>query len=286
MKISTWNVNGIRAREAQILDWLEREAPDVLCLQEIKASPADVPARLCGVDAYWCHWHGHKGYSGVGIYLARASFPARPAFVHPGFDVEHRVVALELGDTTLASIYAPNGNRDYPGKLRFFEGLEAWVAAAHAEGRKLVLCGDLNIAREPMDVHPKLRKPQEIGQTPEEQAILERILGHGLVDLGRRFDPQNDRLFTWWAPWRNLRERNIGWRLDYVLVSEPLARHARTCVAEREFGTSDHGPVTAHFDDAVLPVRVSAPTPAPAPVPENPPRPGQLSLFGDPPRRR
>jgi len=293
VKISTWNVNGIRAREAQILDWLERETPDVLCLQEIKASPADVPPRLGNLPAYWHYWHGHKGYSGVGMYLARATFPARPAFGHPAFDVENRVVTIELGDVTLASIYAPNGNRDYPAKLRFFADLDDWVAGAHAAGRKLILCGDLNIARTPMDVHPKLRKPTDIGQTPEEQAVLERLLGHGLVDLGRKFDPLNDRLFTWWAPWRNLRERNIGWRLDYVLVSEPLAPRALACGAEREFGTSDHGPVTAHFSDPLFPVSVSVsvsvnvpvPVPVPVSVSEKPPSP-QLSLFDDPPRRR
>jgi exodeoxyribonuclease-3 len=248
MKISTWNVNGVRAREAQVLDWLERETPDVLCLQEIKASPADVPPRLCSVAGYHCAWHGHKGYSGVGLYLRHTTFPRRPAFAHPEFDVENRIVTAVLGDVILASIYAPNGNKDYPAKVRFLEAMDGWVAARHAAGQKLVLCGDLNVARAPVDVHPKLRNPNQIGQTPAEQALLERILSRGLVDLGRKFDPHNDRLFTWWAPWRNLRERNIGWRLDYVLCSEPLAPRALTCEAVREFGTSDHGPVTATFD--------------------------------------
>jgi exodeoxyribonuclease III len=283
VKISTWNVNGVRAREAQVLDWLEREQPDVLCLQEIKASPADVPARLCSVPGYWCYWHGHKGYSGVGLHVSRQTFPARPPFTHPEFDHEHRIVTLEIGDLILASIYVPNGNKDYPAKVRFLEALEAWVGARHAEGKNLVLCGDLNVARTPIDVHPKLRKADQIGQTPEEQALLERIMAHGLVDLLRRFDPNNDRLFTWWAPWRNLRERNIGWRLDYVLASAPLAERALACQAFREFGTSDHGPVTAHFegllfDAAAAVAPAAAPPPAAASPPPEIPR-GQLSLF-------
>jgi exodeoxyribonuclease-3 len=281
VKISTWNVNGVRAREAQVLDWLERERPDVLCLQEIKASPADIPLRLTQVPGYWSYWHGHKGYSGVSLHVSRETFPARPPFLHPEFDHEHRIVTLEIGDLVLASIYVPNGNRDYPAKVRFLEALDAWVAAGHAAGRRLLLCGDLNVARTPMDVHPKLRKPDQIGQTPEEQALLERILSRGLVDLLRRFDPGNDRLFTWWAPWRNLRERNIGWRLDYVLASQPLAERARACHAYREFGTSDHGPVTAEiegpvFDAATVAPRVSV-EPAPPAEPVAPPR--QLSLF-------
>jgi exodeoxyribonuclease III len=280
MKISTWNVNGIRAREAQVLDWLARERPDVLCLQEIKASPEHVPPSLCELEGYWCAWHGHKGYSGVGLHLRKEIFPWRPRFTHPPFDTEHRIVTAEVEDVVLASIYVPNGNKDYPAKVRFLEALEAWVAAEHAAGRKLILCGDLNVARSERDVHPKLRKPNVIGQTPEEQAILERILARGLVDLGRRFDPDNDRLFTWWAPWRNLRERNIGWRLDYVLASDALAERALGCGSHREFGTSDHGPVVAVFDGPVAvmtgPPPPAAPEPEPEPAAEA--KPGQLAL--------
>ena len=99
-----------------------------------------------------------------------------------------------------------------------------------------------------MDVHPKEHKPRAIGQLPEERALLERIIGHGLVDTGRPLEPANDQLFTWWAPWRNMKERNIGWRLDYVLASQAVFDRVRSCVIQREFGTSDHGPVVATFD--------------------------------------
>ena len=248
MKITTWNVNGVRARADMVLDWVRREEPDVLCLQEIKASPEAVPASVCALEGYWCHWHGHKGYSGVALHLRRATFPAPPAFVHPPFDVETRIVTAVLGTWVIASVYVPNGNRNYELKVRFLQALEAFVADVLASGREILLCGDLNVALESRDVHPKLRKPTETGQTPEEQAMLARILGHGLSDLLRRFDPDNDRLFTWWAPWRQMRERNIGWRLDYILASPTLAETARTCGASREFGTSDHAPVTAVLD--------------------------------------
>jgi len=115
-----------------------------------------------------------------------------------------------------------------------------------------VLCGDLNVARTDMDVHPKERKVNAIGQLPEERALLERIISRGLVDVGRALDPENDQLFTWWAPWRNLRQRNIGWRLDYVLASGSLAQRARSCPVFREVGTSDHAPVLADFDTEQL----------------------------------
>ena len=111
-----------------------------------------------------------------------------------------------------------------------------------------VLCGDLNVARTEMDVHPKERKPRTIGQLPEERELLERIISRGLVDLGRALDPDNEQLFTWWPPWRNMRERNIGWRLDYILASASLAARATRCPVYREVGTSDHGPVVAEFE--------------------------------------
>ena len=105
----------------------------------------------------------------------------------------------------------------------------------------------MNVARTERDVHPKERKPRAIGQLPEERALIERILSRGLVDVGRALDPDNDGLFTWWAPWRNMRQRNIGWRLDYVFASEPLAARATAVRSGREIGTSDHAPVVATF---------------------------------------
>ena len=96
-----------------------------------------------------------------------------------------------------------------------------------------------------MDVHAKERRPGIVGQRPDERALIERILSRGLVDVHRTLDPGNADLFTWWAPWRNLKQRNIGWRLDYVFASETLAARATSCIVQREFGTSDHGPVIA-----------------------------------------
>src|SRR5262249_7616743 len=139
-----------------------------------------------------------------------------------------------------------------------------------ATGARMVLCGDLNVALEERDVHPKLRKPNEIGQRPEERALVQRMLDGGLVDLLRRFDPENDNLFTWWAPWRNLKERNIGWGLDYCWATPDLAGEAKACACDRGYGTSDHGPVTAVFETA-LRLPASKPGDAPRPV-------GQMQL--------
>jgi exodeoxyribonuclease-3 len=248
MKIATWNVNGIRARQAQVQEFIEREQPDVLCLQEIKAGLDQLPVWLCDLEGYWCYWHGGKGYSGVGLHVRKATYQEQPAFHHPDFDYEHRIVTARLPQATVASIYVPNGGKDFPAKMRFLEAMDAFAAEFQTSGVPLVMCGDLNVARTDMDVHPKERKPRAIGQLPEERALIERILNRGLVDVHRALDPDNAELFTWWAPWRNMKQRNIGWRLDYVLATQPIAARAASCVVQREVGTSDHGPVVAVFD--------------------------------------
>jgi exodeoxyribonuclease-3 len=248
MKLATWNVNGIRARQAQLQEWIARERPDVVCLQEIKATSEQVPAALCEMEGYWCYWHGGKGYSGVGLHISKTFAPERPVFTHPAFDFENRIVEVELAGLQVASIYVPNGGKDFHAKTRFLQALDEYAAALEAAGRTVVLCGDLNIARTDRDVHPKERKPRAIGQLPEERAMLEQIISRGLVDVGRALDPDNDGLFTWWAPWRNMRQRNIGWRLDYVLATQSLASRARSCPVQRDVGTSDHAPVLATFD--------------------------------------
>ena len=247
MKVATWNVNGIRARQAQVQEFIDKEKPDVVCLQEIKASIDQLPVWLCELEGYWCYWHGSKGYSGVGLHVSKAVAPERPSFEHPSFDYENRIVLARLPMATIASVYVPNGGKDFPAKMQFLASLEQFVADQRPG--PLLVCGDINIARTDMDVHPKERKPRAIGQLPEERLQLERIIERGgLVDVGRAREPENDQMFTWWAPWRNMRQRNIGWRLDYVLASEPLYARVTSCVIQREVGTSDHAPVLVEIE--------------------------------------
>ena len=246
MRIATWNVNGIRARGEQVREWIAREAPEVICLQEIKASPAQVPEALAALPDYWGCWHGFKGYSGVGLLVRKDLCPPCPEFVHPPFDMENRIVAALIGEITVASVYVPNGGKDFPAKMRFLQALEEYARAFAETGDALVICGDLNVARTDLDVHPKERRAV-IGQLPEERALIERILAHGLEDLGRRLHPDDPAMYTWWAPWREMRQRNIGWRLDYLLASSSLAKRATSCEVQRAVGTSDHAPVVARF---------------------------------------
>lgn len=251
MKIATWNVNGIRARMEQVVAWVAQEKPDVICLQETKASPDQLGDSLFALAEYTNYWHGVKGgYSGVSLHVRRGAFEATPAFSHPAFDAETRIVVGALADTLFASVYVPNGGKDFAAKITFLTALAAWVDEVHAQGKKLVLCGDLNVAVEDIDVHPKERKPGIIGQRPEERELFRRMFAHGLVDIARKLAPEDDRAFTWWPYWREARQRNVGWRIDYVLASAALADRAAACEIRREVGTSDHAPLVVTFRDA------------------------------------
>ncbi len=249
MRIATWNVNGIRARAAQVVEWLAGERPDVVCLQELKATSEQVPPELLALEDYWGYWHGTRAYSGVALLVRKSLAPDWPSFNHPEFDHETRIVVADVRGLAIASVYVPNGGKEFPPKIRFLEALAGMAATHKAAGRPLVVCGDLNVAHRDIDVHPKERKPTAIGQLPEERALFDRLLEQGLVDVGRTLNPADDQYFTWWAPWRGMRQRNIGWRLDYILASEGLAERAVACPAFREVGTSDHGPVIATFED-------------------------------------
>ena len=246
MRVITWNVNGIRARFPEVAELCRREQPDILCLQEIKATAAQVPEPLTGLPDYHSVWHGGpRGYSGVSLHVRRSACAAAPPCTPTAFDVEFRAIELALGPLRVLSLYVPNGNRDLPGKIRFLRALGAHAGAARAAGHQLLVCGDLNVARTDMDVYERMRNLRAVGQLAEERALLEAIIDHDLSDLLRAFDPDNPGLFTWWPPWREERRKNHGWRLDYILASRSLP--ASSCRVLADVGTSDHAPVAAEI---------------------------------------
>jgi exodeoxyribonuclease III len=248
MKIATWNVNGIRARQAQVLEWVQRDRPDIICLQEIKAAREQVPEPLGEMADYWCYWHGERAYSGVALHIRRDLIPDRPRFEHPDFDFETRITVVRMENLVVGSVYVPNGGKDYAAKLRFLEAMERYAVNCRSQGLDLILCGDMNVTRTDQDVHPKERSPNVIGQRPDERELFERILANsGMIDVGRALDPDNDQLFTWWPPWRSMRQKNIGWRLDYILTSEAVASSITQCSVLADVGTSDHAPVVAEI---------------------------------------
>jgi exodeoxyribonuclease-3 len=253
VKLITWNVNGIRARENELLSLLDQEKPDVVMLQETKATLEQLPASLYGLTAildYHSIWHGSAGYSGVSVHLRKGVFE-RPKDAHPPFDYETRVVEAHTklvagGDEwVLVSMYLPNGGKDFDAKLKFMRSLSAYPATFR--DKTVIIAGDLNVARADIDVHRSQRKLGLIGQRPDERELLEKLFTGGLVDVCRALAPDDKQLFTWWPYWRNARQRNVGWRIDYVLMNEPLVSTVKESRVLREFGTSDHAPVIVVF---------------------------------------
>jgi len=252
MLIATWNVNGLRRRADELLELLRTHGPDVVCLQEIKCTAEQVPDSLSplALPDYRAMWHGGlKGYSGVALLLRKDRFSRAVEFGHPGFDRESRIVQARVGSTVFASFYVPNGGKDYDAKIAFLGAMVAWVGQMHAAGDALVVAGDLNVALTDSDMHPSQRKADVIGQRPDERALLQGVLDQGLADVCRRLRPDDDRMFTWWPYWKGARERNLGWRIDYVLASEAAAGRAESMQVLREFGSSDHAPVIVRVAD-------------------------------------
>ena len=141
----------------------------------------------------------------------------------------------------------------------FLKELEQWTAACEAAGEKLVVCGDLNVALTDQDVHPSQVKPGMIGQRPEERALLRAAIDHGLVDVLRRTYPPEAQVFTWWPPWRDQREKNVGWRIDFVLAHRAFA--SRSCIIRKDIGGSDHAPVVVELAEDAPTALTSAASP-------------------------
>ena len=177
--------------------------------------------------------------------MRKACFASVPEFSIPAFDMENRIVQARVGDRVFVSVYIPNGGKDYDAKIAFLTAMQGYVASARDAGLAMVLCGDMNVALTDRDIHPSQNKPDIIGTRPQERALMAGMIGGGLVDIARRLDPDNDRLFTWWPPWKVARQRNLGWRIDYIFAADALALQAQSCVVHRAFGTSDHAPVVA-----------------------------------------
>jgi exodeoxyribonuclease-3 len=247
MRIISWNVNGIRAVENKgFWEWFDQARPDVLCVQETKAQPEQVSERLrepVGYDSYW-HSAERKGYSGVATF-SREPVPVQYGMGVPEFDVEGRVLISEHPGFSLLNCYMPNGKQsqerlDY--KLRYYAALLDYCDREHAAGRQLVICGDVNTAHTEIDLARPKENEKISGFLPEEREWIDRYLAHGFVDAFRAFHPGPDQ-YTWWSYITRARDRNIGWRIDYFLVSEGLMPRVQDCTIMAGVMGSDHCPI-------------------------------------------
>jgi exodeoxyribonuclease III len=254
MRISTWNVNGLRSSVRQGLHiWLKRTQSDIVCLQEAKAEE-DLLGSLWfpGYTAYWSP-SLRPGYSGVVTLLASGLTPYRviKGIGDPEIDLQGRVLTVELPDLQIINVYAPHSHRQLhrlPFKLRFLDALSAYIGKRRQESAApLVITGDLNVAHRDIDVANFAANRRNAGFLPEERGWLDRMLASGFLDAFREFCPDSGH-YTWWSPIKGVRERNIGWRLDYVLVDQGLRGRLKGCFHSPEQMGSDHCPVTADIE--------------------------------------
>lgn len=251
LKISSWNVDGLRAWvKKNGLEWVGLESPDVLCLQEIKCTEKQVPAAMKEMvdypHQYWSSSKSKEGYSGVAILCK-----AEPLNVTYGIGVEEhdgegRLITVEMEKCFVVSVYVPNSGR---GLVRL-DYRQAWDGALRGyleelQSRKpLVLCGDLNVAHDDIDLKNPKTNRKSAGFTPQERQGLDQLLGLGLVDTFRHLHPSLPHAYTFWTYMGNCRAKNVGWRLDYLLLSRSLLPRLCDSKIRTKIMGSDHCPVT------------------------------------------
>jgi len=249
MKLATWNVNSLKVRLPQVLDWLGAHQPDVLCLQETKLEDKAFPVEEIARAGYQSQFTGQKTYNGVAILSRRQA--ANIASAIPGFqDEQKRVLAADVDGIRVVCAYFPNGQAvgsdKYEYKLRWIAALSLWLEEALRQNPKLVLTGDFNIAPEERDVHdPKAWEGQVLFSEPEREAFR-TLIGLGFIDAFRLFE-QAEKSFTWWDYRMMAFRRNMGLRIDHILLSAALAPRCVSCSIDRVprklERPSDHAPV-------------------------------------------
>lgn len=243
MKIVTYNVNGIRSAMSKgLVEFLENESPDVVCLQEIKALASDIDHEPFEKMGYHCYWFPaiKKGYSGVGILSKVKPDNVSKGMGHDLFDSEGRVLTAEINGIRVMSCYFPSGTTGDIRQQVKYEFLDAFYKFIHTEKPSgLVVCGDYNICHKPIDIHDPVGNKNSSGFLPEERAWMDKWFDNGMLDAFRHFN-QEPHHYTWWSFRAAARSRNKGWRIDYISVSEDLKSKLKGAEIFSQYVHSDH----------------------------------------------
>ncbi len=250
MRIASFNVNSISARLPRVLEWLDKEQPDVICLQELKAADEKFPALALQQAGYDAVWHGQSSYNGVAI-LARGAKPVEVRRGLPGDpdDTHSRYIEADVHGIRVGCIYLPNGNPQ-PGpkfeyKLKWFERLTKHAKGLYDSGVPVVLAGDYNVVPTDSDIYDPKNWRKDALLQPESRAAWQRLLKQGWVDSLRKLHP-DEKIFTFWDFFRNHFQRDAGLRIDHLLLNAELAPRLKAAGVDRwvrgEKGASDHAP--------------------------------------------
>lgn len=267
MKLISWNINGIRSINGQnpkrrydkvfhentLFDYIERENPDIICLQETKAEPSQIKDELReppGYIGYFSSSKLKKGYSGTVTYTKKEPISVKTDLNIEKFDNEGRIVELDFGDFVHFNVYFPNGTSgrervDF--KLEFYDELFKYAEELRKSGKELIISGDYNTAHKPIDLARPEANEDTSGFLPEEREKLDQIVENGFIDTFRMFTSEGDH-YTWWSQRGRARERNVGWRIDYHFVTSGLEKQVKSSIHQPEQKGSDHCPIIIELD--------------------------------------
>jgi exodeoxyribonuclease-3 len=254
MRLISWNVNGIRAaHKGGFLRWFDAQRADVVCVQEVKAFPEQLEPELANPGKYFSYWHPAQkpGYSGTAVFSKKQPENVQLGIGVPKIDAEGRVIVAEYKGFTLLNAYFPNSQREHtrlPYKLEFCAEILKYCEKLRKKGKNVVICGDFNIAHKEIDLkNPKSNK-DNAGFLPEERAWMDQFTSKGYVDTFRHFTPDPEH-YTWWSYRPGVREKNVGWRIDYFCTNEEHKDRLKKAVHQNEVRGSDHCPVLLELRD-------------------------------------
>lgn len=249
MRLLGWNVNGIRAIEKKgFFEWMLKESPDVLCLQETKASPDQLTEKFLKPHGYHSCWASaeKKGYSGVAVYSKKEPLNVTVGLGIDEFDSEGRTLMVDYGDFILFNIYYPNGgagNKRVPFKMRFYDAFLKKVQLLQKKGKSLVITGDVNTAHMPIDLARPKENEKNTGFLPQEREWVGQFIDAGFIDTFRHLHPEQPNHYSWWDYKTGARARNVGWRIDYFFISKDLLPRLKKAFILNDVLGSDHCPV-------------------------------------------
>ena len=248
MRIISWNVNGIRAAHKKgFLEWLDQESPDIMCVQETKASEDQLPDALKEIPGYTSYFISaeKKGYSGVAVFTKAKPEQVTSSFPAESFSKEGRVLAVDYGEFVLLNVYFPNGKSSAERlqyKMDFYDDFLDYADGIKNSGKHVVICGDVNTAHKEIDLARPKANEGTSGFLPIERAWIDKLLEHGYVDTLRLFNQEPDQ-YTYWDMITRARDRNVGWRIDYFFVSDDLTERITAASILPDVSGSDHCPV-------------------------------------------